>query len=1114
MRKILFLILSLLTCVENELFAQSDTITLNSSTNNHSYYLCDGIFQSGTYSNSIDYSVTLCPTTPNSRIILNFSTFDIQYLDRIVVYQGRDTLAPLLYTFLNIPYFSNRDLLFSDLQPEPIDTSGCLTIRFKSQMNNTASNWYSTIRCESLCQDLNASLDSVFRKYDVLGNMITQPVKHIKEIDSITGDTIKYNAIDFCKGDSIVLIAKAIFPYNDLSYHQSDSSCIFKWNFGDGHSDSVMYHNDVGHKWNDSKGYNLSLSIYDTTNGGCISRNAIDTRIRMSNNPIGLILPLSDICSADTLKIALDTIEFNQTAHESYSVKTFIPDGSCDTQNTGACYESPVTFTTFTPGSIIQSGNEILSVVMNAEHSFLGDLGFWLICPNGQYVTLKYNTHSGGADLGIANLIDNPINRCDTLLNPPGIGWNYGWSNQYLTNSRGVIDGNEGIRIDSTNVYSHTKFFQTPQQNILSTIADLTGFNALVGCPLNGIWRLKVCDDWMQDNGYIFSWDMTLRNAVTTDWTYNVLVDTFSINGPFSSRSSSRSSLINPPADTSGLFLYDIHIVDNFDCIWDSSFTIGILNMPILNLADTMNICPNATITLDAGNPNAISYTWNPIGRHTRIITINPQIQDSVIAVTVVNSNNNISCSATDTIRIGFIYLYDTTINANVCAGEIFSQYNFNENETGIYIDTFQAVSGCDSIIKLNLTVFPVYDTTIIATICNGEIFSQYGFSESHIGTYIDTLQTVNGCDSIVSLNLTVFPHYDSVITAQICQGETYSLNGFNQNTSGIFIDTLQTIMGCDSIIKLNLRVNPIYDTTFYATICKGEHFIQHGFNIIADSSATYIDSLQTTKGCDSIIRLNLIVMPVYDTTIVANICQGMTYNENGFLQTQSGLYTQKLQSINGCDSIVNLSLHVSVLQTTIDDTICERETYQANGFNESQTGTYTHNLQTPYDCDSVVTLNLFVRPVYDTTIDVVVDSGDTYNQYGITASQDGTYEGVFPNENGCQGVITVHLIVFRKIPLFVPNAFTPLSDINNVFCYYTDIDSVNVLSFEIFDRWGTKLYSMLQSTKYGEPYQCWDGKYQGTLCPMGTYVYKISYITFFTGTRRFFKQGTFQLIR
>ena len=105
-------------------------------------------------------------------------------------------------------------------------------------------------------------------------------------------------------------------------------------------------------------------------------------------------------------------------------------------------------------------------------------------------------------------------------------------------------------------------------------------------------------------------------------------------------------------------------------------------------------------------------------------------------------------------------------------------------------------------------------------------------------------------------------------------------------------------------------------------------------------------------------------------------------------------------------------------------------------------------------------------------------------------------------------------MIVFRKIPLFVPNAFTPLSDINNVFCYYTDIDSVNVLSFEIFDRWGTKLYSMLQSTKYGEPYQCWDGKYQGTLCPMGTYVYKISYITFFTGTRRFFKQGTFQLIR
>src|SRR5574344_220694 len=300
--KRLFIILCFCLLCATKLSAQSSTIELNNYTNNHSYSLCDGIFKSGTYSNNVDYWVTFCPSTSHRRIMLSFSAFNLQPSDKMIIYQGLDTLAPLRYTFSNVPYFTNTDLLLADLKPEPIDTSGCLTVRFKSNSNTTSSYWNANISCESLCQDLRAALDSVFQKYDALGNMTIKPVKHLQEIDSLTGDTIKYNAIDFCNGDSIVLIAKTIFPYNDISYYQSDSSCIFRWNFGDGHSDSAMYYNKIGHKWNDDRGYNLNLAVYDTTNERCLSANTIDTRIRVSRNPISSILPLADICSGDTLK--------------------------------------------------------------------------------------------------------------------------------------------------------------------------------------------------------------------------------------------------------------------------------------------------------------------------------------------------------------------------------------------------------------------------------------------------------------------------------------------------------------------------------------------------------------------------------------------------------------------------------------------------------------------------------------------------------------------------------------------------------------------------------------------------------------------------------------------
>ena len=96
---------------------------------------------------------------------------------------------------------------------------------------------------------------------------------------------------------------------------------------------------------------------------------------------------------------------------------------------------------------------------------------------------------------------------------------------------------------------------------------------------------------------------------------------------------------------------------------------------------------------------------------------------------------------------------------------------------------------------------------------------------------------------------------------------------------------------------------------------------------------------------------------------ITAAICQGSAYTENGFNVSEAGVYTQNLQTINGCDSVVTLTLTVNpVYSFTIDATINQGETYHGNGFEVSEAGTYTQNLQTVNGCDSVIVLNLTVN--------------------------------------------------------------------------------------------------------------------------------------------------------
>jgi hypothetical protein len=211
--------------------------------------------------------------------------------------------------------------------------------------------------------------------------------------------------------------------------------------------------------------------------------------------------------------------------------------------------------------------------------------------------------------------------------------------------------------------------------------------------------------------------------------------------------------------------------------------------------------------------------------------------------------------------------------------------------------------------------------TAINASICQGSSYLlPSGTTVTAAGTYNSTFQTVNGCDSIITTTLSVTPTFSVNQNASVCQGTNYTLpSGSVVSTSGTYTSNLQTINGCDSIITTTLVVTPTFNINESASICQGTNYTLPNGTIVS-TTGTYTSNLQTINGCDSIITTDLTVMPTYANTESITICSGTSYElPNGTFVSTAGTYVSTLQTINGCDSIITTTLIVNTVDVVIN---------------------------------------------------------------------------------------------------------------------------------------------------------------------------------------------------
>jgi hypothetical protein len=241
-----------------------------------------------------------------------------------------------------------------------------------------------------------------------------------------------------------------------------------------------------------------------------------------------------------------------------------------------------------------------------------------------------------------------------------------------------------------------------------------------------------------------------------------------------------------------------------------------------------------------------------------------------------------------------------SSINITACSN--YSWYNQTYFQSGTYTQLRANASGCDSILTLNLTIRQPTTSTLTQSACSNYILNGQTYTQS--GTYTQILTNAVGCDSTITLNLTIRQPTISSLTQSACS--SYTLNGQTYTQSGTFTQTLTNASGCDSTITLNLTIRQPTTSTLTQSACSsytlnGQTYTQSG---------TFTQILTNAAGCDSTITLNLTINQPSISSITIAACSSYTLNGQTF--TQSGAYTQTLINAAGCDSTITLDLYIS----------------------------------------------------------------------------------------------------------------------------------------------------------------------------------------------------------
>ena len=621
----------------------AQTINMPSGTSSAEYTTCNAVFYdagglTGNHGANQASTITFHPGTPGMAVRIIFTIFNVGSGATLIAYDGPDDTAPVIATY---------DEFISPIGLEIVATAdnptGDVTVTFTSG-SNVDDGWSAQVDCRAPCQAYTITIDETHT---------TKPMV----------DSLYFNV---CLDEEVTFCATGNYPQSGILYNQADSNVTFTWTFG---TDGEPVEGPCFTKVFDYfQGWDFILTAQDEQH--CFPSAIFKGRVRVSDNPLRNIAELPDVCSGTVIPITIDTTDnatigvtsINNSVSGTLNVAdtTFLPDGS------NISYTSELVYSIFEPGQTLNDINDLLGICLDLEHSYLGDLDIRITCPSGQSCQLKaYSSSttvpggvatagsSGGSNIHLGFAPDPSSNSPCYLT--PGVPLTYCFTPQSTTPMGGT--GSPVTNITYTDPCGNT---ETWNQLNAGDYGSYENMNVLVGCQLNGAWTITVTDHLASDNGYIFSWGLSLSDDIIPGgWGYDVDIDHVDWLGDNIIPNTQTSALYEATitTDDPGDFTYTVNLWDEYGCNYDTTFTIHVVQTPEPELPELLNICVGERTTLDpqfdyVGPAGLIDYAWST-SETTPTITTDESGQFQV-CITTYNADHSLSCSKCDTAEVVF----------------------------------------------------------------------------------------------------------------------------------------------------------------------------------------------------------------------------------------------------------------------------------------------------------------------------------------------------------------------------------------------------------------------------------------------------------------------------
>ncbi|MFT4602076.1 MAG: hypothetical protein ACI857_002262 [Arenicella sp.] len=323
-------------------------------------------------------------------------------------------------------------------------------------------------------------------------------------------------------------------------------------------------------------------------------------------------------------------------------------------------------------------------------------------------------------------------------------------------------------------------------------------------------------------------------------------------------------------------------------------------------------------------------------------------------------------------------------------------------NTTGITQDILVSTAGCDSIVNLDLTILPAITGTDTQIACDSLVWIDAitYYVDNTTATFNLVAGASNGCDSLVTLDLTVNSSATGTDTQFACDSLVWidAVTYYTDNNIATFNIVAGAANGCDSLVTLDLTVGASVIGTDTQIACDSLLWIDAITYYADNNTATFNIVGGSVGGCDSLVTLNLTVFNATSGIDTQVACDSLVWIDavTYYADNNTATFNVVAGSVNGCDSLVTLDLTVITGTTGTDTQVaCDSLVWIDGNTYTVDNNTATFNIVggASNSCDSLVTLDL--------TVVASPNNGITVSGVTITADESGaTYQWVDCNDS------------------------------------------------------------------------------------------------------------------